>query len=103
MRGGPGRSSRSDRDAYAAATVRLAALDAVQDGAPRRRRALRDVLAKSPKDFAAQLLNADLSSRDHKRDEALAEVNASPSPLTAARRRPICLAGRILAEGDRNR
>lgn len=87
-------------DGYAAATVRIAALDAAQGQMAAAQSRVREVLVKYPKDIPAHLLNANLLLLDRKRDEALSAVNAAlaSDPNSA---RAHFLAGRILEAGDR--
>ena len=85
---------------YAAASTRLAALDAAENNRAEALIRVRGVLAKYPNDVPAQLLNANLLYLDHKNDEALAAVNAAitVNPNLAAAH---LMAGRFYASGGR--
>ena len=85
---------------YAAASTRLAALDAAENNRAEAQLRIKEVLTKYPRDVPAQLLNANLLYLDHKNDEALAAVNAAiaidPNSGTAH-----LMAGRFYAASDR--
>jgi len=88
---------------YAAATVRLAALDAADGDRAQAQDRLREVLEKQPKDATALLLSARLFVADGKRTEArkavaavIANDAASPSAAMA-----YMLSGQIEAASDR--
>src|SRR5205823_80977 len=88
------------KDGVALATVRLAALDALENQRAHAEERLRLFLEKNPKEFTAQLLYADLLRRDFRRDEAAAAVSAAialDTKSAAAHR----LAGLIAAQSDR--
>ena len=92
-----------DEKSYAAASVRLASLDAVEQNRAGALSRLHEVLTKYPRDASAHLVNARLLLIDGKRDEALAEVNtvitndsSSPAAVQA-----YFLAGQIYTGSDR--
>jgi tetratricopeptide (TPR) repeat protein len=75
------------QDGYAPATVRLAALDGFEGRAAEAIVRLTALLTKSPNDFSARLLKAQILWKDHRRQEALAGANAAlrGSPKTRSR------------------
>jgi tetratricopeptide (TPR) repeat protein len=85
------------QDGYAPATVRLAALDGFEGRAAEAIVRLTALLTKSPNDFSARLLKAQILWKDHRRQEALAEANAALSLDANSAQAHIVLA-RIYAE-----
>lgn len=88
------------KDGEATAVVRLAALDSLQGQRAAALNRLREFLVKAPKNLDAQVLYADLSLRDHKRDDAQTAVNAALA-IDPASARAHELNAQLLAETDR--
>jgi tetratricopeptide (TPR) repeat protein len=87
-------------DAYAAASVHLAALDAAEGSRAQAETRLSEVLLKYPKDSSAHLLMASLLYLDGKTDEAVNAVNAAIASAPSWPR-PHYLAGQLYAGSDR--
>ena len=88
---------------YAAATVRLAALDAAEGNRAQAQDRLHEVLQKHPKDPRALLLSARVSVADGKRDEARRSVAAviANEPNSPSAAQAYLLSGQIEALSDR--
>jgi tetratricopeptide (TPR) repeat protein len=91
------------KDAYAAATTRLAAVDVVERNRSVALTKLGDVLGKYPKDAPAHLLRARVLMMDGKRDEAMADANAivTDDPNSSQVSDAFLIIGNIQASLDR--
>src|SRR5262249_28862714 len=87
-------------DAYALATVRLAALDAAEGKTAAADARVHEVLGKYPKNVPALLLKATFLARDRRWDDAIlatkAAITAEPNSVDAH-----LLAGRLYRAADR--
>ena len=90
-------------DAFAVATVRLAAVEAGQNNRAVASAKVKEVLDKFPKDMSARLLNARLLLAADKRDEAfaVAESMVKDAPSSAAAAEAYGVMGGIYAARDR--
>jgi|SRR5579862_581432 len=87
---------------YAAATTRLAALDAAQGMRAQALARITEVLSKHPKEMPARLLDARLLAADGKRDDALAQANSivKDEPNSSSAGDAFVLIGNIEASSD---
>jgi tetratricopeptide (TPR) repeat protein len=92
-----------NNDGYAAAVVRLAALDATEGQRAQAEGRLNDLLDKKPKDMSARLLLARLMAVDGKSDEALKGATSivTDEPTSTATAPAYLLIGQIQASRDR--
>lgn len=88
------------KDGEAIATVRLAALDAVEGQRSQAENRLREFLAKTPTDLSAQLLYGELLLRGNKRDDA-AKTAADAIALDDKSSRAHALAAAVAIQSDR--
>ena len=88
------------KDAVALATVRLAALDAVEGQMAQAEQRLAKFLTQSPRDLTAQLLYADILLRGQKREEAGAAAKAAIA-IDDSSAHAHLLAGEVAARSDR--
>jgi putative PEP-CTERM system TPR-repeat lipoprotein len=89
------------KDAVPLATVRLAALDAVEGQLAQSEKRLHEFLESNPRDLTAQLLYSDVLLRGGKRDQAEAAAKAAIA-IDGNSAAAHLLAGEIYARSDRN-
>lgn len=97
------KAAANDKDAYPAATLRLAAIDVALGIRAEAHVKLRELLERHPKEMAARLLSARVLVMDGKRDEALAQAAsiAKDDPQSPIAADAQMLAGTLQASLDR--